>query len=65
MSKHGSRSHFAALESVKESDPVLTVNVLRAKKAIEMRDTKKETKKEKNVDELRRIVDDIQKIMDQ
>ena len=65
LSKHGSRSHFAALESVKESDPVLTVNVLRAKKAIEKRDTKKETKKEKNVDELRRIVDDIQKLIDQ
>ena len=65
LGKHGNKSHFAALDGVKESDPVLTVNVLRAKKAIEMQKTKKQTKKEKDVIELRRMVDDIQKILDQ
>ena len=64
LGKYGNRSHFAVLDSVKELDPVLAVNVLSAKKAIRLRSTKKDTKKEKNIDELRQIVDDIQQILD-
>jgi len=64
LGKHGNRSHFVILDSVKESDPVLAVNILSAKKAIRVRGTKKDTKKEKNIDELRQIVDDIQQILE-
>jgi hypothetical protein len=62
---HGSRSHFDLLDSVVGLDPVLSINVRRAKEKIIRRYNKKIKKSDKNsIEQLNKKINEIKSIID-
>ena len=63
---HGSKLHFGLLDSLVESDPVLSINVRRAKEKITSRYKKKkiDNSDQNTVQELKKKINEIKNILD-